>query len=767
MLRERSPAFSSSLIHPPGKDNMKHFLAFAFAFFLSVTTPLSAQDAASDPSLLTLDRIFSKRDFREESAGTMRWSHKGSYHFMFVPPAEGKEGRDLVKVDPETEAKTVLVSAQEMIPVGAEKPLEIDSFEFSKDESLMLIFTNSRKVWRHNTRGDYWVLNLETKKLTKLGGEGEPSTMMFAKFSPDTKKIAYVRMNNLYVQNLDDLTITALTDNGSDTLINGTSDWVNEEEFAQRDCFRWSPDGTKLAYWQFDTSGVKEFVMLNQTEGKYPELTRFPYPKAGEKNSAVKVGIVQVAGGETTWLKVPGEPRDFYLPWGEWTPDGQKFVVQQLNRLQNVLTVFAADPVSGEASVVLKETDDAWVDLNEKVEWLGNNFLWMSERSGWRHAYRANMKGELKPITTGEFDLIEIANIDQAGGWMYYMAAPENATQRYLFRVSLDGDESERLSPADQIGSHSYSLSPDAKWAVHTFSTVDKPPVVSLVQLPEHRVQRVMKEQKKLNETLAAVKMPKTEFIRVDIGNGIELDAYVVTPTDLDPEKKYPLLMHVYGEPAGQTVRDVWGGSRHLWHAMLAQKGIIVASVDTRGTNSPRGRAWRKCIYGKLGLINSQEEAEATKAIVKKYPFIDPAKVAIWGWSGGGSSSLDAIFRYPDVFNTAIAVAPVADRSLYDSIYEERYMGLPETNEEGYRDGSPLAHAGALKGNLMIIHGTGDDNVHYQGTEKLINELVKHNKMFTIMPYPNRDHSINSGAGTTRHLYHLMTEYLLEHLKGE
>ncbi len=396
--------------------------------------------------------------------------------------------------------------------------------------------------------------------------------------------------------------------------------------------------------------------------------------------------------------------------------------------------------------------------------WIGDDLLWLSERSGWRHAYKLNSAGELKPITQGEFDVIDVAQLDAKGGWLYYIASPVNGTQRYLYRVSLEGGEPQPLSPADQPGTHGYDIAEDAQWAVHTHSSITSPPVVQLVSLPDHRTIRVLKSQDKLREKLAKLKLPKTEFIHVDTDKGISFDGMLITPQNLDPSSKRPLLMHVYGEPAGQTVRDGWGGQRTLWHWMLAQQGYVIGSVDTRGTPSPRGREWRRSSYRQLGILNSAEEAAATRALLKRFAFLDSKRVGIWGWSGGGSSSLDAIFRYPDLYQTAMSVAPVPDRQLYDSIYEERYMGLPKDNKEGYRLGSPLAHAAALKGNLLIVHGTGDDNVHYQGTEKLINELIAHNKVFTVMPYPNRDHSINSGKGTSRHLYELMTNYLQQHL---
>lgn len=725
--------------------------------------------AAADLPKLTLDSIFTAEEFKEEKLETLRWSKKGAYYFSLESTGKDKDGKDLpskdlVRHDIATGIQTIIASAKTLTAPGAKKSLSVDSFEFSPDESQVLLFANTRKVWRKNTRGDYWLLNLAGQSLRKLGGDAAPATLMFAKFSPDGHRVAYVHKNNLHVQSLADMKITAVTADGSATLINGGSDWVNEEELDLRDGFRWSPDSARLLFWQFNTQDVKRFTLVNHADGRYPRVTTFPYPKAGEKNSATRLGVVSAEGGEVTWLNVPGDPREHYLPHAEWTPDGKAVLLHRFNRLQNILDVMRADAVTGKTQTVLTETDKAWVENKNTFRWIGDDFLWLSERSGWRHAYRVSMAGEVTPITRGEFDVIEIRQVEAKGGWLYYYASPDNSTQRYLYRIRLSGGEPQRLSPADQPGTHGYDMTEDSQWAVHTHSTAISPPVIQLVSLPDHRTIRVLKSQKMLLEKLAALKLPKVEFLRVDIGGGISCDALCITAQDMDKTRAHPLLMHVYGEPAGQTVRDVWSGQRGLWHWMLAQHGYVVASVDTRGTPSPRGRDWRKSIHLQLGIMNSKEEAEATKALLARFPFLDRQRVGIWGWSGGGSSSLDAIFRYPDLYQTAIAVAPVPDRGLYDTIYEERYMGLPKANAEGYRLGSPITHASALKGNLLIVHGTGDDNVHYQGTEKLINELVAQNKRFTVMPYPNRDHAINTGEGTQRHLYELMTNYLHRYL---
>jgi dipeptidyl-peptidase 4 len=726
-----------------------------------------AQAATNDPLLLTVDRIFAAGEFREERPASMRWSRRTSDYFTLEAPAAGGPGRDLLRNDPATGRKETVVPASAFVPEGKTRPLPVEAFEFSADESKLLLYTDSQRVWRRNTRGDYWVLDVATRALRRLGGDAAPSTLMFAKFSPDGSRVAYVRENNLYVQELRRMRITALTTDGSATRINGTSDWVNEEELDIRDGFRWSPDGRSIAFWQFDLSGVRQFHLLDNSAGNYPKITSFPYPKVGETNSATRLGVVAATGGKVRWLQIPGDPREHYLPHLEWTPDGAHLVLQQFNRLQNTNLVMVANPKTGATRVALRETDPAWVDNLNPFRWTGSagNFVWLSERDGWRHAYLAGLDGQgFSRITGGNFDVIEIEALDDTGGWLYYAASPENPTQRYLFRTRLTGGPAERLTPEGQPGWHTYDLSPDGQWAVHTYSTFTTPPVVELVSLPDHKVARALADNRKLREKLSALKKPATEFLKIHIGENVSLDAWCIKPPEQNPASKHPLLVYVYGEPAGQTVKDSWGGSRGLWHWMLAQQGYLVASVDNRGTATPRGREWRRSVHRQIGILATHDQAAAVRSMLQRWPEADAGRVGVWGWSGGGSMSLNALFRYPDLYSTAIAVAPNANQLLYDTIYQERYMGLPGDNAEGYGDGSPLTHARHLRGHLLVVHGTGDDNGHYQGTEMLMNELIAQNKPFTVMPYPGRSHGISEGPNTVRHFYGTLTRYLHEHL---
>ena len=513
-------------------------------------------------------------------------------------------------------------------------------------------------------------------------------------------------------------------------------------------------------------TGVGTFDLINDTDSLYPFVIPIQYPKVGTANSGVRAGVVTANGGPTTWLQVPDDPRQNYLPRMEWA-GANELLLQRMNRLQNTDRVMLADAATGAVRTVLTEQDSAWVDVVDSVAWIakGNEFLWLSERGGWRHVYRVSKDGKkITEVTRGPFDVIGVAGVDDPGGWLYYTASPDSPTQRYLFRTRLDGKGSpERLTPADAPGSHGYRISPDAHWAFHSYSRFDTPPLTDLLRLPAHQPARTLAGNAKLKAAVAPTIERPVEFFRVRTSDGTDLDGWMLRPRDFDSTKTYPLLMYVYGEPAGQTVVDAWS-PQGLWFRTLADQGYIVASVDNRGTPAPRGRAWRKVVYGAIGVLSSQEQADAVKALTRTRPYLDAGRVAIWGWSGGGSSTLQAMFRYPDVYQLGMAVAPVPDERLYDTIYQERYMGLLDLSPDRYRLASAINFAEGLKGRLLLVHGSADDNVHYQGSERLVNRLVELGKSFDFMTYPNRSHCICEGRGTTLHIYSLLTRYLLEHL---
>lgn len=725
-----------------------------------------AENAAAVQNKLKLDDVVYNRIIQTRGAGTVNWLRDGE-RYSRVEPDRENGGQNIAAYTAKDNKSEIIVPSSMLKDKATGKPVPVSSIIWSDDNSKLLVFTNTKRVWRYNTKGDYWVLDLKDGSFRQLGTKFPESTLMFAKFSPQGDRVAYVSGNNIYVEDIATGNITPLTTDGSNTIVNGTFDWVYEEEFGARDGFRWSPSGEYIAYWQSDTDGTGWFDIINNVDSIYPTIQRFPYPKAGSTNSAVKVGYVPAKGGETTWIAIPGEPRDNYIPRMEFIPGEDELFIQQMNRRQNTNHVWMNK--IGEASPrnVFTDIDKAWLNTNDNIMWLDGNkwFTWESERDGWRHLYRVSRDGKtIEPVTKGEFDYISPVGTDIKKGITYFIASPDNATQRYLYSAPLFGNGKVTLvSPADQKGQHRYSMSPTGKWAVHTFSNAATPPVVDMVQFPGHKSVRTIEDNATAREQYAALGLNPKEFIKVKSGD-LELDAWMIKPVNFDPSKKYPVIMEVYGEPASSTVQDVWGGG-DLWPQYMANKGYIMVSIDNRGAAAPRGREWRKCIYGEVGTFASQDQARGIQDMAEKYPFIDKERIGIHGWSGGGSQTLNCMFRYPDVFSTGIAIAFVADQRTYDTIYQERYSDIPQLNPEGYKKGSPISYASGLQGNLLLIHGTGDDNVHYQNCEMLINELVKHQKMFSLMSYPMRTHGISEGEGTYLHLRRTMEKYWLEHLQ--
>lgn len=741
---------------------------------LSAAEPPKPAAPKLDPALLTVNRIYGSTEFKGEPFSS-QWIEEGAAYTTLEK--SGRTLSSLVRFDTASGARSVVIAAEQLTPSLEEPPIAIQGYSFSKDRSKVLIFTNSKRVWRARTRGDYWVFDRSSLELRKIGRDARPSSLMFAKFDPAGERVAFVMDRNLYVEDLHDGRITKLTSTESPDIINATFDWVYEEELGLRDGYRWSPDGRSIAYWQLNTEGVHRIPLVDNAAGLYPQIQWIAYPKTGQRNSACRVGVIDLQSGSTTWVKTPGDPRNHYIARMDWAKNSHELLIQQLNRLQNTNRVMLANVKEDSVRDIHVEQDGAWVDVHDELFWFdsGKQFTWMSERRGWREMH-VGTRDDDQPIraflpanSSGQpqhppFDVISLLRVNESQGLVYFIASPSNPTQRYLYQAKLDGTGLRRVTPPDASGTHRYNIAPNGRHAIHSFSSFDDPGVTELISLPDHKTVRVLRDNKKLQERVKKLKQPKSEFFRVNIGNGVELDACCLLPPDLDPSKKYPLLVHVYGEPAGQTVVDRWGGQGGLWHRMLAQKGYVIMSFDNRGTKSPRGREFRKCVYRKIGIMAPQDQAAAVKAVLKSRPYLDEQRVGIWGWSGGGSSSLQAIFKYPDVYHTAVAIAPVPNQRYYDTIYQERYMGLPSGNVDGYRDGSAINFASQLKGNLLIVHGTGDDNCHYQTTELLVNELVRLNKPFSMMAYPNRTHSIREGKNTTLHLRNLMTSYLLKHL---
>jgi dipeptidyl-peptidase-4 len=703
-----------------------------------------------------------------QAQGGMRWAKDGNSYYSV-------EAGQLVQVALPQNTKTVLLTKEQLTPAG-QKPLSFRSFSFSEDDKKILLFTNTKKVWRLSTRGDYWVFDRNTSTLKQVGKDRPASSLMFAKFSPDGSKVAYVSEYNLYVEDLASGTIKALTTNGSRKLINGTFDWAYEEEFFCRDGFRWSPDSKQIAYWQIEANNTKDYLMLNNTDSIYPFAVPVEYPIAGEAPSPFKIGVVDITSSQTKWMDIGTDKVwQSYVPRMEWAANNTELIVQHLNRKQNESEILLCNVASGAARTIYTEKDSAWIDIlplwdNDYIwggwDWLngGKEFIWPSEKDGWRHLYRVSRDGKKETlITAGNYDVMEIACIDEKGGYVYFMASPTNATQKYLYRTKLDGKgKPEQVSPANQQGTHDYDVSPNAKFAQHDFSNYYTQNASELISLADHK--GVNGESKVADAVAKADKSTaKVEFFKVKTSEGVEMDACMAKPDNFDPNKKYPVVFYVYTEPWGQLVKDQWGiGMNYLYQGSMAKDGYIYISIDNRGTPVPKGRNWRKVVYRKIGQVNIRDQAMAATEILK-WPFVDTSRVAVWGWSGGGSATLNLMFQFPEIYKTGIAVAAVGNQLTYDNIYQERYMGLPQENRDDFVKGSPITYAKNLKGNLLYIHGTGDDNVHYNNAEMLINELIKYNRQFQLMSYPNRTHSISEGAGTGRHLGTLYTNYLRQY----
>lgn len=646
----------------------------------------------------------------------------------------------------------------------------INDFHLSPDGTRFLIFKNGKKVWRLPTRGDYFLVDKATGNSVQLGKSRPASSMMFAKISPDNKKVAYVSEYNVYVEDLATNETTQLTTDGNRKYINGTFDWAYEEEFSCRDGILWSPDSKQLAFWQVDATKIRDFYMINNTDSVYSKIVPVEYPTAGQSPSPARIGIIDVATKNIKWVPTPGDPQQHYIPRIEWNNANELFI-QQLNRKQNESKILSYNSSTNAIREVFSEKDEAWVevsgawddsyalDFRHEIKWIngGKEFLWFSDKDGWRHLYRISTKdGKATLITKGDYDVMDLRLVDEKGKYVYFIASPKNATQKYLFKTKLDGTgKLEQVTPAmGSEGTNNYVLSPNGKYAYYSFENTTIRYESQWINLPKHNA--IDESQQPQVQELP----PNVEFFKVKNRDGIEMDGWMVKPNNFDSTKKYPVVFYVYTEPAGATVTDQFGtGQNFLFAGDMQEEGYIYMSIDNRGTPAPKGRAWRKSIYRKIGTININDQADAAKEILT-WKFVDPDRIAVWGWSGGGSATLNLMFQYPEIYKTGIAVAAVANQLTYDNIYQERFMGLPQENMEDFVKGSPLTYAKNLKGNLLYIHGTGDDNVHYANAEMLINELVKNGKQFELMVYPNRTHGISEGKGTGAHLATLYTNYL-------
>jgi dipeptidyl-peptidase 4 len=714
-------------------------------------------------SALFIFLFFSITSFSQFPAKEVNWTPDGNAYL------ELKDG-NIVKTDLKTKAEIIIVKREQLIPKGAENPLSSKIYSFSPDYKTLLIFTNTAKVWRYHTRGDYWIFDVSSGQLIQLGKGLSSQSLMFAKISPDGKSVAYVSEHNLYVEDIASHKITQLTKDGTRKFINGTFDWVYEEELDCRDGFRWSPDSKMIAFWQVDATKIRDYYMLNTTDSVYSRVIPVEYPKVGQSPSPVRIGVITVGDGNIKWMNIPGDLQEHYLPRMEWADNSNELVVQQLNRKQNESKLFYCNVFSGDATNFYTENDKAWIDTKSSWnggdptgwEWFdnGKKFLWVSDKDGWRHIYLISRIGKKETLVTkGNYDIGDIKCIDDKNNYVYFMASPKNATELYLYRAKMDGKgKLELLSPSDMVGTHDYIISPGAKYAMHSFSNYRTFPAREWISLPDHKP---LDEAKSIAKNMRVNENSNIEYFKVTTDDNIISDGWMVKPDNFDSTKKYPVVFYVYTEPAGSTVGNEYGSQNNfLYDGDMSKDGYIQISVDNRGTPSLRGAAWRKAIYRQIGRINIHDQAMAAKKLFSEKPYLDTSRVAVWGWSGGGSATLNLMFQYPEIYKTGISIAALDNLLFYDDIYEERYMGLPQENMEDYIKGSPIYYAKNLKGNLLFIHGTGDDNVQYDNAEAMLNELIKYNKQFQFMPYPNRTHSLSEGDGTEKHLTTLYTNFL-------
>jgi dipeptidyl-peptidase-4 len=699
--------------------------------------------------------------FAQFKADKIKWTSDGSSMYE-------KDENSITKMNLKTGAQTVLVPA-DALKVN-DKTISIADFEVSNNDQSVLIFTNTARVWRYNTRGDYCYYHVPTKRLQQIGKDRPAQSLLYAKISPDGELAAYVSENNIYVEELASGKSKVITStNNTKKLINGTFDWVYEEELGCRDGFRWSNDSKSIAYWQVDANQIKDYYMLNTTDGNYSEVIPVEYPKVGEQSSPVKIGVVNIKSGETKWMNIPGDPANNYLPRMEWS-GADELIVQQLNRKQNESKLYFCNTASGEVKLFHTETDKAWIDIKSRWNdddprgWefmeKGKSFLWVSEKDGWRHIYKVTRDGKETLLTIGNYDIATISAVDETKNELYFIASPDNPVQRYLYKVKMDGkSKAVRVTPAGYDGTNSYECSPTGSFAVHSFTSRSVAPATQFLNLATHKP--VAGEE--LLKLMKPVKRDNLEYFTITTEDGVTMDGWMSKPKNYDSSKKYPVLLYVYSEPAATTVEDVfYAGNNFLFGGDMNAQGYFYVSFNNRGTPTLKGAEWRKSIYKQIGRINIRDQAMGMKKLLADRPYLDASRVAAWGWSGGGSTTLHLLFQYPNLFQTGIAVAAVSNQLFYDNIYQERYMGLPQENKDDFIKGSPITYAKNLKGNLLYIHGTGDDNVHYSNAEVLVNELVKNGKLFQFMPYPNRTHSISEGQGTFQHLSKLYTAYLKE-----
>lgn len=732
-----------------------------FLFFL-ILACLSANAIAQDDNdttqKITLDDLWRNNTFKPQRVSGLRSMDDGEHYTTL------NKGKSIVKYSYETgEAVDTLVSADNL---QHEQLEQIQGYEFNHDESMILLYTNRKDIYRRSFTADYYVVDLNEEKANKLSENGR---QQLATFSPDGRKVAFVRNNNIFIKSLNSNTEKQITTDGEkNKIINGAPDWVYEEEFGFNKAFEWSPDSRKIAFIKFDESSVKEYHMKIY-EGMrpqfpendpYPELRTWKYPKVGEDNSVVSVHVYHLDNERTINAEV-GEETDQYIPRIRWTQDPGTLSVFRLNRLQNYFEILLTDVGTGNSQVMYQEENQYFIDETnfDYIEFLEDEryFTLVSEMEGWNQLYLVDMEGQIKhKLTHGDYDLTNYYGYNADSKRFYFQAAKESPLQREIYSVNRKGKNLQKLT--NKAGVNQASFSKSFQYFINSFSSATVPPVTSLYSNKGEEI-RIIQDNEKLTEKLQGYNPSFKEFFSFETPEGVSLNGYMIKPSDFDESKSYPVLMTQYSGPNSQSVMDSWSFG---WHNYLAQEGYIVACVDGRGTGA-RGESFRKATYLQLGKYETIDQIETAKYLADK-PYVDEENIAIWGWSYGGFMTCLALTKGEGIFDAGIAVAPVTNWRYYDNIYTERFMRTPEVNKEGYEQNSPLNFADQLEGNLLLVHGSADDNVHAQNTMEFAERLVHADKQFDMHVYTNRNHGI-FGGNTRYHLYTMMTEFLNEHLK--
>ena len=652
--------------------------------------------------------------------------------------------------------KTILTSG-DLIPQGDTSSIGLENFELSENENLILFATDEETIYRYSTQARYFIYEVRTKKLISLSDKGK---QRLASVSPNESGVVFVRDNDLFFKDLKTLKEVQVTSDGKvNEIINGAPDWVYEEEFGFTKGFEWSPDGRKLLYYRFDESKVKEYMLTTYGE-LYPEQTRYKYPKAGENNSVVTLHCWDRSSGRTVKVDVGSDP-DIYIPRIKWTSNPDVVAFYRLNRHQNKLEILLAKGADGSSNVIYTEENKCYVEINDDWHFLndGKSFILTSEKDGYNHIYHYDLKGKLiRQITSGNFEVSEILGIDEKQGLIYFRSTESSPTDRYVCSVSIDGKRKSVITPSK--GTNRAEFSSTYKYFIHTFSDINTPPRVTVNRASGEEI-RIIQDNSRLKEQLKKYSLSDPGFFTLKTSEGVELNGWMLKPSNFDPSKKYPVLLTVYGGPGSQTVLNSWGAVS-MWNRLLAQEGIIIVSVDNRGTGG-RGEAFKKITYLQLGKYETLDQVEVAKYL-GNLPFVDKNMIGVWGWSFGGFMVLSCLTQGAEYFSTGVAVAPVTNWRYYDNIYTERFMRTPDENKEGYESNSPIAHSDKLKGKLLLIHGMADDNVHAQNSYDFMNATVKANKYIDMQFYPNCNHFINTGKNTVYHLYSRMTDFILKNL---